>query len=170
MKKSILRLICIKKSILRLILILAIYFQSTAFVFAQTNTTIAYQGFITDANRQPIDGSKAITFKLYQTADSANSLWIESHIVEVHQGLFSINLGGVNAFPSALNDYAELYLAIQVEQDAEIQPRMKVGSALKAKWAEKAISTQTAEHAIDVNNENIHPRSVSIGQIGRAHV
>ena len=38
-----------------------------------------------------------------------------------------------------------------------MQPRMRVGGALKAQWA------QSADHARDVRGEVIHPRSVHIG-------
>ena len=50
-----------------------------------------------------------------------------------------------------------LYLGIQVGDDLEMMPRLRIGGALRSQWA------AVAAHAQDVRGENIHPASVSIG-------
>ncbi len=132
---------------------------------AQSNRdTIAYQGYLTNAQNEVLSGPKSLTFRLYDLQDGGNLLWQEVVNVNIESGYFHVNLGEYNALPGNLHQTEQLYLSLQVENEQELYPRMKVGSAVKAKWAEKATTTEVADHAVDVNGENIHPNSISIGQ------
>ncbi|MAD60235.1 MAG: hypothetical protein CMH49_01805, partial [Myxococcales bacterium] len=55
-------------------------------------------------------------------------------------------------------------MSIQVEGDVELNPRLRVGAAIRAQWAERSVQASLADHATDVSGENIHPATVSIGE------
>ena len=57
----------------------------------------------------------------------------------------------------ALANEGRLYLGVQIADEDEMSPRMRVGGAIRAQWA------AVAAHAEDVRDEDIHPSSVSIG-------
>ena len=86
--------------------------------------------------------------------DAAVPVWVETHEnVDVVAGKFSVELGLLQS----LNELQQpVYLCSErtVEDGAELTPRLKVGVALQAQWA---------AHALDVTDEDIHPKSVSIG-------
>jgi len=124
------------------------------------NTTLTYQGQLANAARQPVSASYPMTFKFYLDREAGEVVWTEAHdSVDVVDGVFTVELGSITPFPSNLGANASLFLGVSVNDGQEMQPRMKVSSALRAQWA------QTAEHAKDVRDEEIHPASVSIGDI-----
>ena len=64
-----------------------------------------------------------------------------------------MDLGSLTPFPADLGQNDALYLGVAVNQAPEMMPRVKVSSALRARWA---------AHAKDVRGEDIHPNRVSI--------
>ena len=42
--------------------------------------TMNYQGQLTDLTRQPIEGERDITFRLYSTAEGGDAIWEEDHV------------------------------------------------------------------------------------------
>jgi hypothetical protein len=127
------------------------------------SSIFAYQGYLTDPLDQPITGTKSVTFRLYKQMENGSALWTENHQVSVDKGFFYTNLGSISELPSDFSLDQDIYLSVQIEQDREMTPRILIAPSLKAKWADKANQSNLANHAIDVNNENIHPQSVSIG-------
>ena len=126
--------------------------------WAQGPLTMTYQGTLSDAGGQVVEGDRTIAFRLYSDAEGGEPVWFESHVaVEVVDGVFSVVLGLSSALDAGLTDAESLYLGVQVADDDEMAPRMRVGGALKAQWA------AVAEHARDVRDEHIHPSAVSIG-------
>ena len=98
-----------------------------------------------------------MTFHLYGQSQSGVSLWSETHVeVPVEAGAFVVVLGTLSPFPALVGD--ELYLAVEVDGDAEFQPRMRVGGALRARFADLAALAE------DATGRDIQPRSVSAGQ------
>ena len=82
-------------------------------------------------------------------------VWVETHEnVDVVAGKFSVELGLLQSLNEAAATGVPLFLSVRVEDGAELTPRLKVGVALQAQWA---------AHALDVTDEDIHPKSVSIG-------
>jgi hypothetical protein len=125
---------------------------------AQDGQTVAYQGVLAGLGGAPVNGGRAITFRLYSLPDGGAALWEEPHpAVQISEGAFAVDLGSTNPFPDNLGAGA-LYLGLQVDGDAEMRPRLPVGASLRARWA------AVAEHARDVRDEHIHPGAVSIGE------
>ena len=122
---------------------------------AHANSTLVYQGQLFGANG-PVDATYPMTFRLYESLEGGEPIWSEAFAdVPVVDGIFVVELGAENAFHTGVRDAESLYLGITLGERNEMTPRMLVGTALRAGWA---------EHARDVEGEDIHPRSVSIGQ------
>ena len=77
-------------------------YLSTLFFLLAVQTTPAQmartvQGVAIDSKGVPLpDGTKNITFTLYDSADSENPLWSEQQRVAIKDGRFSATLGSVN--------------------------------------------------------------------------
>lgn len=77
----------------------------------------------------PAFGSFEVTFSIYGTAQGGQALWSETQNVEPADGQFSVLLGSENPLPPDLTEaHNELYLAIQVENEAEMAPRLFMAS------------------------------------------
>jgi hypothetical protein len=89
--------------------------------------TINYQGYLTDADGYPLDGTVDMVFYLYDVDIGGNYLWKETQTgVQVTDGLFSVNLGEV--IPINLPFDTQYYLGIIVGEDTEMTPRQPVTS------------------------------------------
>jgi cysteine-rich repeat protein len=120
--------------------------------------TLTYQGTLADAGGLAISGVRSVTFRLYEQAEGGEALWTENHAeTDVVDGMFNSVLGLRSEFDGGVMAAERLYLGVQVGDDVEMAPRMRVGGALKAQWA------AVAAHAKDVRGESIHPATVSIG-------
>ena len=117
--------------------------------------TLSYQGTLTDLDDQPITGNRAMTFRLYESADGDDAIWTEAQPVNVIQGRFAAVLGDDAALPEVDAD-TRLYLGVQIGDDAEFTPRMRIGASLRARFANQAG---------DVADRDIHPATVSIGEM-----
>jgi len=120
-------------------------------------SVIPYQGTLTDANGNPVDGNIDITFSFYDVSSGGTALWSEAHTgdnaVPVNSGLFNVNLGSLNPIPDSLLDVETLYLGVQIESDSEMIPREVVGSvplAMKA-FSLPDASVTTSKLNIDDN-------------------
>lgn len=100
--------------------------------YAEVPNLINYQGHVTDKGGSPLTGTYDITFNIYATETGGTALWTETHngsnAIQVKNGLFSVLLGGLTAFPSNLFNEAERWLAIKIESDTEMSPRQKIVS------------------------------------------
>jgi hypothetical protein len=95
--------------------------------------SVAYQGRLADTSGSPLTGTYTMTFSIYNSATGGVALWEEqwtgSNSVSVSKGLFNVMLGSINAMPQSLfagND--SLWLGIAVGADAEMTPRVQLGS------------------------------------------
>lgn len=97
---------------------------------------ISYQGRLTDASGNPLTGSYAVTFRIYDAETAGSMLWEETHLgVVVEKGLFSVFLGGV----AALNVTFDRPYFLEIKVGTEVMtPRQKVTSAAYALRSEKA--------------------------------
>jgi len=84
-----------------------------------------YQGRLTDAAGNPINGSQTIEFSIYDAAEAGSLLHTQTEDVTVQNGLFNVNLGPL---PGSLFTGQNLYLGIRVGGDAEMTPRQLLGS------------------------------------------
>ena len=102
------------------------------------------QGRLIDSTGVPITGTHILTFHLYETPISTTPLWGESLSVFFESGYYSTTLGADNNNPldSSTLDATVLYLEIQVDSDAPLQPRQKLTSSPYARRAEIAESVE----------------------------
>jgi hypothetical protein len=93
---------------------------------------IPYQGTLTDASGEPINGNVDMTFRLYAEPTDGTALWTEEHkgdnAVPVKGGLFHVFLGSVTPFSSEVWTADIAYLSVQVGSDPEMSPREVVGA------------------------------------------
>lgn len=113
----------------------------TAFVInAQVPQLINYQAILTDMDGNPIDGSRSIQFKIYDSEVNGDAQWSETHVVTVSNGFFSVLLGSTTPIPYPVFDGTDKYLSIQVENDPEMTPRKRlvsVGYSMRSYDADK---------------------------------
>jgi hypothetical protein len=110
---------------------------------SQDSLLISYQGRLTDDLDQPITGTPALTFTIYD--GSGISKWTETHpSVQVENGLFDVNLGSQKALPMSVFDGSDRYLGIVVDGGPEISPRTLLTSAPGAAYSFHAVTADTA--------------------------
>ncbi|MCP4713987.1 MAG: right-handed parallel beta-helix repeat-containing protein [Deltaproteobacteria bacterium] len=72
----------------------------------ETSRLLGYQGYLTDKDGTPLNGSYAITFRVFDNATQGNVIWLERHqggrAVTVRDGLFSVTLGQITLFPKTI--------------------------------------------------------------------
>jgi len=117
--------------------------QSVSRVGSQTaNRVISYQGTLTNDLGQPIHESLPMTFRLYDSPEAVDALWTEiytsTNAIQVQNGQFQVWLGSETPFPSQLWDTATLYLGIQIDTDAEMLPRERLGATAFSMKADSA--------------------------------
>ena len=131
---------------------LALLWWAAAPVAAQE--TLTFQGQLYGAHGA-VNASYDLTFRLYAQAEGGEPLWSETfEQTPVQEGIFIVELGHQAPLQDVIYEQDALYLGISVNAREEMQPRLLVGSALRAQWA---------AHAKDVEGEDIHPKTISIG-------
>ncbi len=95
---------------------------------AQVPRMLNYQGYLTDADGQPINGLESLTFRLYDAPIGGTMYWMETQNVIADGGLFNAVLGTVKLMPSDAFAAGERYLGITVGSDDELVPRQRVVS------------------------------------------
>jgi len=88
---------------------------------------VNYQGRLTNSGGEPISGSVALKFTIYDASAAGNQKWTETQgTVTVSNGLFNVLLGSVNAIHDSVFNNQDRYLGIQVGADPEISPRTRL--------------------------------------------
>jgi hypothetical protein len=115
---------------------------------------ITYQGFLTDANGNPLGSSgpvnKTVTFRIFNAESGGTSLWASQQIVTVDKGHFSVLLGegsqvGSEPFSADLSSYftgagaSDRFLELSVDGGA-LAPRLQFHSTPYAMLARKAMA------------------------------
>ena len=116
------------------------------FAFAQAPQTLTYQGKLTDASGNAIEGSVALKFKLYDASSGGNLLWEESQQVEAIDGLVNVILGSVT--PLALSFGQPLWLSISVDAGSELEPRTELTSAVSSFYASTIADSSVTDSKI----------------------
>jgi len=98
-----------------------------------SQSTIAYQGRLADANGNPLTGTYNMIFRLYAVPTGGAPLWEEqwtgSNGVRVSDGLFNVMLGSLAPIQqSVIAGHDQLWLGITVGTDDEMTPRVQLGS------------------------------------------
>lgn len=94
---------------------------------------IPYQGRLADRAGATLGGEFKMTFALYNVAAGSIPLWNETYQdankVRVNNGLFNVLLGSLAPIDqSVITANPELYLGVTINDDTEMQPRVKLGS------------------------------------------
>lgn len=108
---------------------------------AEVPKLVRYQGHAVDGNKIPLEGPHTLTFRLYDAETVGTKVWEEIHTgASLNGGHFSVLLGSVTPFASAMDWSTPCWLSIQVDADVELAPRQRLTSvplALRAETAEK---------------------------------
>ncbi|MEO1576204.1 MAG: hypothetical protein AAFU65_14760, partial [Pseudomonadota bacterium] len=96
---------------------------------AQVPLGITYQGYLTDAAGQPVEGPVNAVFRAYTVPTGGSPLWTENISVLPEQGLFLTELGvGTTPFPAGLFE-TPVWIGITLGNDAEMTPRRALKAA-----------------------------------------
>ncbi len=111
---------------------LLLFGQFSAQEFSRTGNIpdlISFQGRLTDISGNPLNGSIDIIFSIYDTATGGVSLWVEDRSVLITDGLFQVNLGEEVPLTESYFEVDERWLALNVGEDPEMTPRIRIASA-----------------------------------------
>jgi len=132
---------------------------------------INYQGRLTDAQGNPLNGAYNLKFTLWDAETGGNQLWSEDHpAVAVTDGLFQIALGNTNHITSDVltpplsptESFFDVYLEITVDGQ-EIVPRVALTSAPYAMLTHRVDGDITTDEGkIIVHSSSDSPPSSSI--------
>lgn len=89
--------------------------------------TINYQGYLCNTAGTPVNSTERVNFSFYTVSSGGSALWTETQSITPVNGIYSVQLGNVTAFPAdffASND--TLYLGIKVGADPEMTPRQQL--------------------------------------------
>jgi hypothetical protein len=101
---------------------------------------INYQGYLTDPQGTPIDGTVSIVFSIHSQASGGTALWTETQTVAATDGVFSVNLGSVSSIDLPFD--TQYYLGITVGSDNEMTPKQALSSVAYAFRAKEADSVK----------------------------
>lgn len=105
---------------------------------------INFQAAVNDADGMPVNDTRIIEFRIYDSLTGGTNLWSEIHYnVEIADGIFSEELGGSTAFPEALLNNSELYITF-VMGGEEMSPRQKLNAVPYALMADNALNAENA--------------------------
>ncbi len=137
---------------------------------------INYQGYLTDAGGNPLNGNVTLTFRIWDADVAGSELWSESHAaVPVARGVFNVVLGASVAISSSLLD-GNRYLGVTAGTDSEMVPRVRVTSApyaIRAGYAENVAAGAVTTSALSdtaVTEAKIAGGSVSSEKLASASV
>ena len=172
-----------KKVVINLVSILFLLSVISIPSEAQMPKKINYQGILTDASGNPINGSMQMTFSIYDVHSGGTPLWNETQTVTVNDGRYSVLLGSVN--PITLTEVKPYSLGVKVGSDSEMTPRKEMTGTIydviqgsgsggaDSDWVESdgniyretgnvGIGTTTPHRKLDVkSDENVFARLTS---------
>ena len=132
--------------------------------FGGNRDLLFHQGFLINADGEPVDGALTITFRIYDSQTAGGSLWEESQLVNVDNGVYTAQLGESEPFPDGMFDNDSLFLGVQILGDSEMTPRFGLFSVPFAKQAEVAVTALSLEDDI-VTSAAIAPGAITSADI-----
>ncbi len=104
-----------------------------------------YQGVLSDAEGNPVTGTREVTFWLYDGEASSKPLWKETHAgVAVESGHFAVDLGLSVSLMDNVDFSGGVYLEIAVDGEV-LSPRYALRHVPKAIHAETATAVKQVE-------------------------
>jgi hypothetical protein len=117
---------------------------------------LQYQGRLTEPSTgEPVsDGSRTMTFRIYNAASGGDALWTELKDVSVQGGVFSTALGDTQPLDPGLFNGQALWLGIKVGTDDEATPRQRLMPVAYALGLAPGavISTTSSSPALELQN------------------
>ncbi|MBI2863629.1 MAG: hypothetical protein HYX94_03605 [Chloroflexi bacterium] len=90
---------------------------------ALVDSSIAYQGRLVDSGGSPVNGTKTLTFRLYNASSGGSLISSSSQTVSVSDGVFNATIG----VPQWIFDGTALWVEVQVAGDSSpMLPRQKI--------------------------------------------
>ena len=90
----------------------------------QIPETMAYQGYLTNTDGDPADGTASVVFRLYDRPSGGTALWEETQQdVLFTDGVFTVHLGSVESLAEVSFGQA-LWLGVSVAGSQELTPRV----------------------------------------------
>jgi hypothetical protein len=123
-------------------------FQAVQAVASPPPGLIDFQARLSDNVGNPLVGPVTVTARLYDVPTGGSSLWVEVHNITALAGVVNVQFGSLNVMPPDLFEAGELYLAIQIGADPEMQPRRRLASvpySLRASRLERLDGSTTID-------------------------
>ncbi len=139
-------------------------------VSATTLDSLVYQGTLYDDNGEPIDASLSLKFRIYAEATGGTALWEETRDVTFSKGVFSVALGAETPFEEDLFLNESLFLSVQIETDAESEPRLGLFSVPSAFYAQKATIAESLADGLVITTEQISDDGITSAKISSGAV
>jgi hypothetical protein len=126
-------------------------------------STINYQGLL-EEDGTPVEGSKSVTFRIYDAASGGSLLWEETQTVSFDTGVFSVLLGSTQPIEASVFDGGRRWISVSVAGGSELLPRgeiVSVGYAYHAASSYASTRADTSEHsltsdyAVSANNASL---------------
>ena len=110
-----------------------------AFAIAQEPILVNYQGQLNGTDGEPVpDGSYEVSFSLFDDPTEGTLLWMEVHPeVQTSNGMFSVQLGGIEPINLRTFETEILALELQVENDIPMWPRIRLTAVPTAAVAQR---------------------------------
>ena len=112
-------------------------------------TVISYQGRVTKASGEPLNGQVDMTFRLYAASSGGSALWTEAYTgdnsVTVSYGLFNVLLGSLTPINASVWTSGGPFLSVQIGSDPEMTPREQVGRVPYAMVSDRAYGLSASD-------------------------
>jgi len=132
--------------------------------------TISYQGMLTNAAGEPINGIQTIIFRIYDAPTGGNLLWQENQTVHISNSQFNVSLGSIVPFTNDIWQNDSLYLGVQVEDDSEMSPRQMISSVPQSLGVPPNSVTTIQLAPNSVTTDQLAPNSVTTDQLAQNSV
>jgi len=113
------------KTLTKAALAVVVSFMFCSFAYAEVPKTLNFQGRLTDADQNPLEGAYSATFSIYNTFTGGSPLWTETQSVSVADGIYSCILG--EGTPLNLSFDEACYLEVSVSGQV-LSPRQKLSA------------------------------------------
>jgi hypothetical protein len=94
---------------------------------------LAWQGVALDSTNTPLaDGSYMFSFSIWSAGDGGDSLWGETQVIDVQNGVLNVLLGELVFLPDFVFNLPDRWLQVQFESEAPYYPRTRIVSVAYA--------------------------------------
>ena len=132
--------------------------------------SINFQGVLKDANGEPVNDSKFMEFRIYNSITGGSALWTEQHSsVTISNGIFSVQLGIIAPFANNLLDNSDLFITYLLGGESiEMSPRQKLNSVPYSIRSTKADTAVMAENSLNIGGVPLSSlvQQDSLGNVG----